>query len=471
MRAIVYVVNIVEGLMNHYILHSSGESRVIISFYDSPIFMCLGLHIFHLGSPVAVVGVSIVHHDWRSRRDAFFCVSATILVRMLFRKHFSQFQQNKKAKTNPLLQEANIMSKINDTNDWRIDLFGPSIRLAGDEEDLKPTIVPVQKALDESKYDYIAVFIGADHCKFCKEFAPDVVKSSYELETKRRCKVLFVSNDRGEDRFAESCKKVQGLDIMPYDASRAKKMRDLWNLATIPAFIILRNKNFEASEPTVITNARHVLPKDPTLESVKWNNTANFKPVTSLTLKERMFKENYGKWWQFGHTSINPEDPEKMYMDEHAVRMRAGLLNIISWIALGNTFGPRNALVVYVLAPIVGWEFLTTIMFGLGPLSPLATIANVLTHHFQPKPHWKPARPKQFAWSIGFFLVLTCAITFGRKDHIGEDIAQPIIWTAILMCNVATWLESVAGFCIGCAIYNAWVAKLLGLEECAECKA
>lgn len=101
------------------------------------------------------------------------------------------------------------------TNDWRVALFGPLINMAGDEEVLglggKKIALPVEEAFDKSKYDYIAVFVGADHCKYCEEFAPAVVKSSFALETKRKCKVVFVSGDRSEEAFEKSCNKLQGI--------------------------------------------------------------------------------------------------------------------------------------------------------------------------------------------------------------------------------------------------------------------
>uniref|UniRef100_A0A6U9ZYS8 Thioredoxin domain-containing protein n=1 Tax=Pseudo-nitzschia australis TaxID=44445 RepID=A0A6U9ZYS8_9STRA len=327
------------------------------------------------------------------------------------------------------------------TNDWRVALFGPLINMAGDEEVLglggKKIALPVEEAFDKSKYDYIAVFVGADHCKYCEEFAPAVVKSSFALETKRKCKVVFVSGDRSEEAFEKSCNKLQGIDTMPFDIARAKTMRDLFKIKTIPALLILRNDNFGSSRPVVVTNARHLLSRDPTLELVAWKNGDGGKrglhPVTTLTLKERIFKENYGGIWQFGHTSINPAYPEKMYMDEHVVRIRAGLFNIISWIAIGNVLDQQLPLVVYTLGPLVIWEFLSTLMFGFGPWSSISILAQILTHVFQPTPHWKPARIKQFAWSIGFCLATLCLSAFALREELnaaaGMNLAFPIICT------------------------------------------
>jgi hypothetical protein len=46
-------------------------------------------------------------------------------------------------------------------------------------------------------------------------------------------KVIFVSNDRNEEAFGASCKKNAGIDVMPYDTSKTRAMRDLFGITTI----------------------------------------------------------------------------------------------------------------------------------------------------------------------------------------------------------------------------------------------
>ncbi len=383
-------------------------------------------------------------------------------------------------------EQLNVVKKSS-TKDWRYDLFGSTIIVntndgEDDEEVAKPNLISPPEAFDTTKYDYIAVFIGADYCPFCKEFAPDVIKSSTALEEKRRCKVIFVSGDRDNDGFEKSVKKVNGLDVMSYDLARARKIRDLFDIETIPALVILRNENFDATEPVVIVNARNLLKRDPELEKVQWNKKENRNKKTiewtrdSITLHERFFKGNgLGKWSDLGFSGLNPEDPDKMYMDEHAVRIRAGILNMLSWGAIMNIFGPRNPMVLYTVLPIASFELFTTTFLGLGPLGPLAIVGNLLTHVLQPKAHWKPAKPKQFAWAIGDFLVVLCLCVYVSRFKINEaangfDLTGVFIAIIAFICNSFTWLESSAGFCVGCWIYNRYLVKWFGLEECAECK-
>ena len=107
------------------------------------------------------------------------------------------------------------------TQDWRVKMFGPTIRLnpkiegtddeTDHDEEFVPDYIPTEEAFDTDSYDYIAVFIGANYCPHCKEFAPHVVRSAPLLEKKRRCKVVFVSGDRDNENFEASCKKNQKM--------------------------------------------------------------------------------------------------------------------------------------------------------------------------------------------------------------------------------------------------------------------
>jgi hypothetical protein len=67
-------------------------------------------------------------------------------------------------------------------------------------------------------------------------------------------KVIFVSNDRNEEAFGASCKKNAGIDAMPYDTSKTRAMRDLFGITTIPALMILDNKDCSSESPPVISD-------------------------------------------------------------------------------------------------------------------------------------------------------------------------------------------------------------------------
>jgi len=358
-----------------------------------------------------------------------------------------------------------------DTGDWRRCLFGDSIQnnqqIHRDEEEPKEgaiELIPIQQALDSKKYDYIAVFIGADYCPHCKAFAP-AVKDALPILEKKRCKVLFVSNDRTKEAFQASCKKTSGMDVVPYNLDKTRVMRDLFDLQTIPALMILKNKDFKAKVPTVVTNARNVLVADPEAKQFPWEP----KDGHMSAMDRFIIRGKYGKWWELGH-HVNPDFPDQLYMDEHAVRARAGLLNVMTWIAIINVWFWREPDYVQWLFPIMGYEFLTSMFIGLTPISPFGLLGTVFAIAFHPEPLWKPARPKRLAWGIGLTLAIMCFFFVTFRAEIGKDVYLPLVKATVLTCNVATWFESANGFCFGCFIYNTVVVPMYKLEECSECK-
>ena len=108
-------------------------------------------------------------------------------------------------------------------------------------------------------------------------------------------------------------------------------------------------------------------------------------------------------------------------------------------------------------------------IFGLTPLSPLGIAASLVAVVLQPAPLWKPAKPKRFAWLIGLMLGTTCFTLVQFREDLG-DAYRPAVTAVAITCNLATFLEGNAGFCVGCAIYNNIIVPFGGGEECNECK-
>jgi thiol-disulfide isomerase/thioredoxin len=330
------------------------------------------------------------------------------------------------------------------------------------------TTQPTTEYLDG--YDYVALFFGANYCPFCKKFAPSVVAAKPVLESMKSCRVMFVSNDRTEDDFSASCLKVQGVDVMAYDLSKTAQMRDMFGLKTIPALMILKLDNFKVNQPFVVSNAREILELDPTCKAFPWALT-EAKQAAPITAWERFWIHGgHGQWWAFGHTHVSELHPNDMYMDEHAVRMHAGLLNVVTWwVAIMNVFHMRDPELVNIIFGIVIWEFITSMIFGLTPFTPMGIVATLMAIVLQPSPLWKPAKPKRFAWLIGSTLATTCFILVQFHHELGVAYI-PSVTAIALTCNLATWLEGNAGFCIGCFLYNNLLVPYFGKEECNECK-
>ncbi|CAJ1938900.1 unnamed protein product [Cylindrotheca closterium] len=370
-------------------------------------------------------------------------------------------------------------------DDWRLELFGENILLnsmvdqskmtkdvenpEAPQEDAPYTVTESQPTQEFFEgYEYIALFFGANYCPFCKKFAPSVVAAKQFLEGKK-CKTIFVSNDRDQDNFDQSCAKVRGLDVMEYDTTKTAAMRDLFGLKTIPALMILANKDFESKKPKIYSNAREILEVDPQCKNFPWGSIES-RQAAPVTAWERIWiSGKHGNWWQLGHRNVSEVHPGDMYMDEHAVRTRAGLLNIVTVVALMNVFFIEDPELVNIIFPLVAWEFTSSLIFGLTPFAPLGWIGTIMSTILQPTPLWKPANPKRFAWAIGLMLATTCFILVQYRKELGAAY-KPSVTAVAFTCFLATWLEGNAGFCVGCFLYNNVLTKYFHYEECNECK-
>ena len=101
------------------------------------------------------------------------------------------------------------------------------------------------------------------------------------------------------------------------------------------------------------------------------------------------------------------------------------------------------------LLPIALLLDFTLRAFGLGQYSPLAFLAGQTAKALKlpAKPVYMP--PKRFAARIGFLFCLGITIL----HYADEEVAATILG-AVLAIFAA--LESLAGFCAGCYVYNAW---------------
>ena len=144
--------------------------------------------------------------------------------------------------------------------------------------------------------------------------------------------------------------------------------------------------------------------------------------------------------------------------------------SVVTWVAIINVFFWKEPDYVQWLFPIVAYEFITSMVVGLTPISPFGILGTLFAIAFHPEPLWKPARPKRLAWGIGFTLSLACFLFVTFREEIGKGAYEPLVKATVLTCNIATWFESSNGFCFGCFIYNTVVVPMYKLEECSECK-
>ena len=165
-------------------------------------------------------------------------------------------------------------------------------------------------------------------------------------------------------------------------------------------------------------------------------------------------------WYALG-SQIKGRTAGEIYMNDNAVRARAGLLNITAWVVFCLLLTSDNPqFLSYTIGPVVGWDMLAASIFGLVPLSPYGVLGTLLA--WNAKPVWKPAGPKRFAWSLGVGMVTTCVL-------LGQFRLRNAAIAVNLACITLTWLEAVLGFCLGCWTWNNVMVPLLGKKKCAEC--
>lgn len=216
----------------------------------------------------------------------------------------------------------------------------------------------------------------------------------------------------------------------------------------------------------------------------KWN------PYNPIIVKNRFYTS---PWYAHG-VQLPGADPNERFMNERAVRARAGLLMLISLFIMfvrishadhgaegqaisagvveheeaavaGSVVVDEHAFEAdhslnHILIFFVMYEMFVGIFFGLTPLSVTGVLGSLITWN-QP-PDWRPARPKKLAWSIGLLLGTFCQISLFTGQFMGLSMV------ALVLCVFFMWMEAAFGICVGCHMY-LWIYKLTGKEYCPSC--
>jgi len=209
---------------------------------------------------------------------------------------------------------------------------------------------------------------------------------------------------------------------------------------------------------------------------------------------------------------------DKIYINEVAVRMRAGILILITlfmgltfydvvftnkWIVDTNTihdtfetnFDDQIIYAAEITKRTYSYVFQTKVLFYVlfemitsmfvfgARLSPTILIASFLSRNTPPL--WKPLAPKRFAWTIGATMVTLCIIFFNPdtfaqiiNNITGIEELIPTTYnfmplytglTLVVTCLLFMWLELTFGFCAGCYVHALLVKIGIIKEECLDC--
>jgi len=221
--------------------------------------------------------------------------------------------------------------------------------------------------------------------------------------------------------------------------------------------------------------------------------------------------------YHFKNLWFRDKSEEVVFINKHAVQMRAGLMLIIpvymvivlfttvlapTWTVIPNTLFEETfdmtqewRTIYNVQATRTVFEYTIpslVLLYGLfemfvgmfvrtAYLSPTIHLATLLTRNVRPK--WEPLKPKRFAWAIGAVMIISCLLFFNPDTaartinavFMAELLPTDRNWMPeyvplfVFVCFSLMWLEAIFGFCLGCKLH--WLFAKIGIfkEHCYDC--
>jgi hypothetical protein len=150
-------------------------------------------------------------------------------------------------------------------------------------------------------------------------------------------------------------------------------------------------------------------------------------------------------------------------VNERQVRVAAGITLALGAVAFVYANFDKLFWPIRTVSTFFAVDFFFRVTAGL-ERSPAGIVAGWLAR--RDPPQWVSAKPKRFAWSLGFAMALAMAVITNSHIH------GPLPRTICLICLALMWLEAVLGLCLGCELYGymvrrGWRKKDVGFEICA----
>jgi hypothetical protein len=142
-------------------------------------------------------------------------------------------------------------------------------------------------------------------------------------------------------------------------------------------------------------------------------------------------------------------------VNEKAARVVAGAVCVLSIVTLATG--------AYWIAAVLAYGFVARVLAG-PTLSPLGQLATRVIAPRLGAPKLVPGPPKRFAQSIGaLFTTAVALVALVAGDHTVADVLLGLM-------IVASALESVLAFCVGCQLFAlAMRTGLVPQSVCLEC--
>jgi Domain of unknown function (DUF4395) len=147
-------------------------------------------------------------------------------------------------------------------------------------------------------------------------------------------------------------------------------------------------------------------------------------------------------------------------VNEKAARTVAGGVLALSGLALGLSLSAGSAW-LWLVAPMALGFWMRVLS---GPtLSPLGQVATRVVAPRLGEPRLVAGPPKRFAQLIGSVVTTAAVVLLALGHPLGSQVLLGLM-------VVAAGLESIAGFCIGCAAFGALMGLgLIPEQTCAAC--
>jgi len=195
-------------------------------------------------------------------------------------------------------------------------------------------------------------------------------------------------------------------------------------------------------------------------------------------------------------SDLSEKNDKYWFINENEIRIAAGMTLVFALSSLFFVLLKARYDIALFLVSILILDFLLKIFIS-PQWSIFWSIARIFTKKW--KEIWVGAIQKRFAWSIGLFLssfVLYCILLLGRyispvaweqstavNSIIESTVKNLELWLLVVtpmnptifvcvLCIVFMWLESAAGYCVGCHIYRflvgKWWMKEYRWQNCAD---
>jgi hypothetical protein len=147
---------------------------------------------------------------------------------------------------------------------------------------------------------------------------------------------------------------------------------------------------------------------------------------------------------------VDAREMHAAVVNEHQARAAAGITMALGAVAFVYANFDKLFWPIRTVSTFFFIDFLIRVTAGL-ERSPSGLVAGWMARRHPPQ--WVSAKPKRFAWTLGFAMALAMTVITNSGIH------GALPRTICLICLTLMWMEAVLGLCLGCEIYGVMVRR------------